>query len=359
MLSKEACLAFFSRITIQRHEELRRHFFSFDEVWQAPPRAFTDIGWSEGLAAEFVSWRATFDAAGTAERLAKEGIRCVLKSDLEYPALLREVFDPPFCLFVRGTLGPLPTPLAVVGTRAYTPYGKQVAEDIVTELVMAGVTIVSGLALGIDGIAHAATVDAGGRTIAVLGAGVDRASVYPAAHTRLAEKIIAQGGAVVSEYPPGSEPTRYSFPRRNRIVAGMSVGVLVVEAGDASGALITASYALDHGREIFAVPQNVTSRTAIGSNRLLQYGAHVVTEAQDILDVLHLERTIHEVTRRELASLSPIEEKILSLLSREGRHIDVIIRESGLTTGEVTGTLSLMELEGKVRNVGGMKYVRK
>jgi DNA processing protein len=248
-------------------------------------------------------------------------------------------------------------PIAVVGTRKFTNYGQQITEEIVSQLAQQGITIISGLALGIDGIAHNATIEAGGKTIAVLGTGINKKHIYPAAHYQLSEKIIASGGALISEYPPGALPSKYSFPRRNRIIAGLSVGTLVIEAPEESGSLITAQYALDNNREVFAIPQNITSINSTGVNNLLKNGAHLITQAEDILEVLNLEKIKEFIDNQEIIPDSPTEAKILEILTKEPIHVDVITKKTQLDSSTVNATLTLMEMKGKVRNLGGMNYI--
>ena len=356
-MRKEILFSHFPKLTFHRSQQLLSAFGSYDTAWSVGGAQLKQAGWDEGLVQEFVSWRDTVDEKKIEASLAAEGIRCVLTTDKEYPELLKQIYDPPLALFVRGELTMRSPALAVVGTRAFSPYGKQVTEELVRDLAGAGLTIVSGLAMGIDGMAHGATLDAQGKTVAVLGTGIDRQHVYPAAHKQLAEKIIASGGAVISEYPPGSLPTAYSFPRRNRIIAGMCLGTLVVEAGESSGALITAQSSLDNGREVFAIPQNITSPTSVGVNNLLKMGAKVITSANDILEALNL-KTLQTTDQAEpVKADSPTEAKILAQMSRLAVHIDELIKRSELPSHVVNGTMTLMEMKGKVKNLGGMMYV--
>lgn len=249
--------------------------------------------------------------------------------------------------------------MAIVGTRKCTPYGRQVTEEFSRGLAEQGMVIVSGLALGIDGVAHEAALVAGGYTVAVLGSAVDKRSVYPAAHQDLSERIIAHGGAVMSEYPPGFLPTQYSFPARNRIIAGLSRGTLITEAPTESGALITASCALDYNREVFAIPHPLTSLAGQGGNDLLKKGAQPVTNFQDILEALQIKHIEQIVTNNAVLPVSDTEGAILKLLSREPRHIDELIKQSGFASGTVMSTLTLLEMKGKIKNVGGMMYITK
>lgn len=356
-MKKEHLLAHFPKITLKRYRELIAAFSDLDKAWTASLSELLKIGWDENYVHEFLLWKEMLNEEKTQKILVQEQIHCVLMEDPEYPPLLKELYDPPFCLFVRGTMTGLSFPLAVVGPRQFSLYGKQVTEEMVTALAPKGITIVSGLALGVDGIAHQAALDVGGKTIAVLGSGNDRQHIFPSGHRHLADKIVAGGGAVITEYPPGMMPTQYTFPRRNRIIAGISLGTLIIEAGEESGALITAQCALDNGREVFAVPQNITSVTAVGVNNLLKVGAHPVTSAEDILDALNLRDVAEYVINSAILPDSPIEAKLLEHLSREPLHVDQLIKRSALDSPTVNSTLTMMEMKGKVRNVGGMQYV--
>lgn len=358
MLQKEVLLAHFPKLTNKRWQEIHSAFSDVDAFWHSYfDEIKNKLHWDDNLIHEFLLWKDELNEEVIEKRLVDTGIHCITQHDPEYPELLKQIYDPPFCLFIRGSLESLDFPLGVVGTRKFTPYGKQVTEELISDLAKQGVTIVSGLALGIDGIAHEATIRANGTTIAVLGGGVDAARLYPAAHKYLAERIINSGGAVISEYPPGTLPTQFSFPRRNRIIAGLSLGTLVIEAGENSGALITAQCSLDSNREVFAVPQNITSPTATGPNNLLKMGAKPVTCAKDILDALNLQNIQQFVETKEVIPDSPTEAAILPHLSREPIHIDDITKRSGLASHVVNGAMTLMEMKGKVRNLGGMMYV--
>ena len=356
-MKKEILLSYFPKITPKRYQNLIAMFKNLDNAWQGGFDDYKKIGWEDDLISEFLKWRGAVDEEKIEKILKQEKIHCLLKDDVDYPPLLKEIYDPPFCLFVRGELKPNEFTLAVVGPRKFTSYGKQITEELTRDLAAQGITIVSGLALGIDSVAHQAALNANGITIAVLGTGINRAHIYPAIHKQLAEKIIANGGAVISEYPPGTLPTRFTFPRRNRIIAGMSLGTLVIEAAESSGALITAQCALDYNREVFAVPQNITSPTALGSNNLIKNGAHPVTTAQDIFDALNLHDVKKFIANREIIPDSPTEAEILKYLSREPTHVDQLVKLSGLDSPAVNSTLVLMEMKGKVRNLGGMMYV--
>ncbi|MCU0521034.1 MAG: DNA-processing protein DprA [Anaerolineae bacterium] len=274
----------------------------------------------------------------------------------DYPPLLAQVADAPPVLYARGTITPGDEwAVAMVGTRRASVYGREVARRLAEELGRNGVTVVSGLARGIDGIAHKTAIEAGGRSLAVLGCGVDQ--VYPPEHRKLAESIMANG-ALVSDYPLGTQPEAQNFPPRNRIISGMSLGTIVVEAGLRSGALITADFALDQGREVFAVPGSILSPGSAGCNRLLRDGAHVLTEVRDVLEVLHLDQVPDKQAARLVLPETPTEAKLFESLTGEPHHLDDLSRQSGIPIEVVSGTLVMMELKGMVRQVGALQYVR-
>ncbi len=274
-----------------------------------------------------------------------------------YPPLLKKTADPPALLYVRGQLLPGEhRMLAMVGTRSPSSYGKLMAERFARELQRRDITIVSGLARGIDTISHRATLAAGGRTIAVLGTGVD--VVYPSENKELAKKI-CDNGALVSEFPMGAGPDAPHFPRRNRIIAGMCLGTLVVEAGLNSGALITTDFALEQGREVFAIPGNINNPKCYGCNRLIQQGAKLVQTIDDILEELQIDLTQYgQEAKKPNVPLSKIEEKIIQFLSHEPVHIDALAQKADMSTAQVLGVLLTLELKNLVRQVAGKNFVR-
>ena len=357
-MKKEILLSYFPKMTTKRVLHLRAVFSSMEDAWKAEFHELKEtLPWDENLIHEFLTWRDGVDEEKVERILEHESIHCITQDDTEYPELLKEIYDPPLCLFVRGVIPKNGFHVAVVGPRKYSMYGKQVCEDLVGELARRGITIVSGLALGIDGIAHSATLNVGGTTIAVLGAGNDRMHVYPREHASLGEQIVKHGGAMITEYPPGTLPNKYTFPRRNRIIAGMSVGTLIIEATEKSGSLITAQCALDTNREVFTIPQNITSPTSVGSNNLLKMGAKPITCASDVLEALNLKDIAQYVETKTVVPDSPTEAKILEHITKEPIHIDDITKRAHLESHIVTGTITLMEMKGKVRNLGGMLYV--
>lgn len=353
-----AALAHFPKMNYNRYQRLAAYFSDFKNLWEAEIGELIAAGLEEDIANEFLIWREQNPIEKIMEKLDKEDISALSLNDPAYPPLLKEITDPPYVLFVRGKLPNHNSPtLGVVGTRKFTPYGKLTCQEIVAPLVSQGVVIVSGLAFGIDAIAHQTTLNNKGITIAVLGGGIDKKTIAPSSHLQLAEQIITSGGAVVSEYPIGFAPTQYSFPARNRIIAGLSLGTLVIEAPETSGALITAKCALDYNREVFAIPHSLNSPTGIGPNNLIKMGAKLITDASDIIESLSLTGLGEIINNKQILPSTPTEAKILDLLSKEPQHIDVIIKTSGLDSPTVNSTLILMEMKGKVRNLGGMNYI--
>ena len=280
----------------------------------------------------------------------------ILKNDPAYPPLLRNIKSPPEYLFILGDLPPEDAPtIAVVGARHCTEYGQRVAYEISSALAAAGVIIVSGLASGIDQVAHAATLEAHGKTVAVLGCGLDQLTTTP--QKRLAKRILEHQGAVVSEFALGTPSFKANFPRRNRIISGLSLGTLVIEATASSGSLITAKFAMDQGRDVFAVPGSIHSETSQGTNGLLKSGAHVVTSANDVLDLLGLSGVA--LSRQPSPPKPETKEEaiLLPLLSKQPIHLDEIIRASGLSSTLVGSCMMMMEIKAKVRHVGGNYYI--
>jgi DNA processing protein len=291
------------------------------------------------------------------------GCQIVTAVDASYPPLLKTIEDPPPVLYVKGDVGDPAVPaVAVVGSRRPSTYGKVVAEQLAHGLAECGITVVSGLARGIDSMAHLKTLESGGRTLAVLGCGLSY--IYPAENRRLAERICHQG-AIVSEFPMTTKPERLNFPLRNRTISGLSLGTLVVEAGERSGALITAQWALDQGRDVFAVPGNVTAPTSRGTNRLIKMGAKLVERVEDILEELpqYAIGVEHQRAPKQeelcLADSTPDERRLLALLDPvEGRHIDWIIEHAHFPTSMVSALLLKLELEGKVTQLPGKLFLK-
>ena len=299
--------------------------------------------------------RASVDLDDFVAKTEKAGIRILTWQDDEYPAHLKEIDQPPPVLYLSGEITPEDSwSVAIVGTRAVTPYGRQVTEELATTLSQHGVTIVSGLARGVDAVAHSAALKAGGRTLAVLGSGVDK--IYPPEHRQMAEKISANG-AVISDYAPGTPPESANFPPRNRIISGLSMAIVVVEAGDTSGALITAEFAAEQGRDVFALPGNIYAPQSKGTNRLLRNGAKTLLSPKDVLEALDLTRNVERREIRKAIPADTTEAALLDTLGPEPIHVDEIRNRTGLPIEKVSSALTMMELKGMVRQVGGMNYV--
>jgi len=315
-----------------RLAQLESYFGSLENAWKAPPGEIKRAG-----------------------QLEHYNVNVVTCNDSGYPSRLKEIYDYPPVLYIRGSL--LPEDewcLAVVGTRRATVYGRQVTQELVADIAQSKITIVSGLAKGIDTIAHQSALDAGGRSLAVFACGLD--IVYPAENASLARRIM-ENGALVSEYPLGTRPRAENFPRRNRILSGLSLGVLITEAGETSGAMITARMALEQNREIFAIPGSILSPASQGTNHLIQEGAKLVREYTDILEELNLTTVARQIEMREILPESDTESLLLKHLSAEPTHIDEVCRSSGLPAATVSGTLAMMELKGLVKQVSTMNYV--
>ncbi|HEV3312676.1 MAG TPA: DNA-processing protein DprA [Chloroflexota bacterium] len=330
---------------------------SAEAAWGASPEALRACGVDEKSLATLLAKRTQIDLNAELERVDRNHVHVLTRDDPAYPAQLRECFNCPAILYVRGNLTPEDSQaLAIVGTRRPTVHGRELAQRITPHLVRSGLTIVSGLALGIDTIAHREALQAGGRTIAVLGSGLD--VLYPSENRNLAGRV-AENGAVISEYAMGTQPDAFNFPARNRIISGLALGTLIVEAGEKSGALLTAGFAVDQNREVFAFPGRISDKQSTGCNRLIKRGhAKLVTGPEDILEELNLEAVPEQLEiDYAAAGANPTERRILGLLSSQPVHVDELGRQTSLATPEVASTLMLLELRGIIRHVGSMHYV--
>jgi len=333
---------------------LKKYFGSLGKAWSATGPELLKAGLDAAAAENIVASRPGINPDKDLALIDKYRITVITYESPDYPALLRETHDHPAVLYVRGRLDAADADsVAVVGTRKATSYGRQVTEDIVTSLAINGITIISGLARGIDTIAHRAALEAHGRTIAVFACGLD--IVYPPENVKLARDILERG-ALISEHPLGTKPKPENFPRRNRILSGLSRGVLVVESGEKGGALITAGFALDQNREVFAVPGSILSGMSRGPNRLIQEGAKLVRNHLDILEELQLPVVSRQIEMKDAFTPGGNESIIIKYISDEPAHIDTICRASGLDTSTVISSLAIMELNGLVRQTGGMTY---
>ena len=280
-----------------------------------------------------------------------EEIKKISIKDRNYPILLRKIKNPPEVLYYKGEILTKENCFAIVGTRMCSPYGKRVTFEISGKLADLGLTIVSGLAPGIDTFSHMTAVEKRKRTIAVLGTGLDEKSIYPRSNLDLAKKILKIGGCLISEYPPGAQGNRFTFPKRNRIISGLSLGVLVVEAKEKSGALITANWARKQKRKIFAVPGSVYSQNSKGTNLLIKKGATLVEKTDDILNELNLPFSLKEP--ESVKEGSEEENLILEALREDSLNIDKIIEKTKMPAAKVAGLLAILEIKGRVKNLGG------
>ncbi len=335
--------------------QLGSYFGDLGVAWKAPAGELRQAGLDSVALRAISQWRGNISPDAEMEKIARAGVQVLTCQDSGYPSRLKEIYDYPPVLYMLGSLTPEDEwSLAVVGTRRVSVYGKQVTEEVVTDLARNKITVVSGLARGVDTVAHKSALAAGGRSVAVFACGLD--VVYPSENANLARHIAGQG-ALLSEYPLGARPRPENFPRRNRILSGLSRGVLVTEAGERSGAVITAHLALEQNREVFAIPGSILSPVSTGTNRLIQEGAKLVRSYTDILEELNLTAVARQMEMQEVLPESDTESLLLKQLSAEPLYIDEVCHRSGLTAATVSSTLAMMELKGMVRQVGTMNFV--
>ena len=337
-----------------RFQQIKTFFGDLAIAWNASAEALKEAGLPSKALNNFLRLRKQIDLDQYTESILKKNISVLTLLDENYPHLLKEIDQSPPVIYVKGSITPADEfAVAIVGTRRVSDYGQQIARDTSIYLAGHGMTVVSGLARGVDGLAHRHALEAGGRTIAVLGSGVD--IIYPPEHRKLAEAI-SENGAVISDYPLGTQPEGINFPPRNRIISGLSLATIVVEAGERSGALITANFAVEQGRDVFAVPGNVLSPASRGTNRLIQNGAYAMVSPQDVLDVLNLSEIESIKTARQVLPADKTEAQILQVMDFEPMHIDEICNEVDLPVEKVSAALTMMELKGLVQHVGAMRY---
>ena len=338
-----------------RLQALLDHFGDLSLAWDSPADALVAAGMSQKIVANFFAVRNEVNLDQFYDRILKHGTLVLTWQDDAYPQRLREIDQPPPVLYLKGTYQVEDAwSVAIVGTRRATAYGQRVAGELASYLAQNGVTVISGLARGIDAAAHLAALKAGGRTIAVLGNGVDQ--VYPPEHRNLSEQIMANG-CLLSDYAPGTPPDSANFPPRNRIISGLSMATVVVEAGETSGALITATFAAEQGRDVFAVPGSIYAVQSKGANRLIQDGAHPLLEMKDVLAVMNLTQVAEQRSARLTLPEDPVEARLYQSLTDEPTHIDEICAQVGLPIDQVSPALAMMELKGFVRQIGGMNYI--
>ena len=338
-----------------RMQALIQHFGDLELAWKAAPIDLARAGLGLKVIERIVQARQNVDLEKLWVKIEAQGIKILTWEDETYPQRLKEIEQPPPVLYIRGDY--LPDDLfavAIVGTRRVTPYGRQITEELAAFLPANGITVISGLARGVDAIAHQTTLKAGGRTIGVLGSGVDK--IYPPEHRGLAEKML-ESGAIISDYAPGTPPEASNFPPRNRIISGLSLAVVVIEAGETSGALITAEFAAEQGREVFAVPGSILAPQSKGTNKLIQNGALPLLSVHDLMQALDLSHVGEKKEARKIIPADATEARLMNVLGEEPLHVDEIRNQTELPIEKVSATLALMELKGMVRQVGGMNYV--
>ncbi len=336
-------------------ERLNQHFGTLSQAWYAPHSQLEEAGIDQRTVQQIVTQRSSIQIEAEIEKLETHGIQALTMRDPSYPARLKEIYDPPPVLYVKGINPALEDwPLAVVGARKATSYGREVTRWLVRDLTGNNVLIISGLARGIDTVAHKSALEAGGKTVAVLASGLD--IIYPPENRILAEQI-CENGALISEYPLGTKPRAEYFPRRNRIMSGLSLGTLVVEAAIKSGALITARMALEHDREVFAVPGSILSQLSNGPNQLIRDGAKAVLGVEDILEEFNLNLTPYQTTFNKSFEENDTESMLMRFLSEGPIHVDELCRNTSLPVATVSSTLTMMELKGMVSQLGSMNYM--
>lgn len=342
----------------QRMRALLNFFGTAEKIWKASANELAKSGIGPALTEKIIMERAAIDPETEWEKLQQENIRLITFDDPSYPRLLKEIPGAPYIIYMRGNLDLNSAPMiSIVGSRKYTQYGAQVASAFACDLAAAGLIVVSGMALGIDAIAHRGALDGGGQTVAVLGDSLDDKNIYPRNNFNLSREIM-ENGALISDYPVETPASiQGNFPARNRIIAGLSLGTLVVEAGEKSGTLITAELALEFNRAVFAVPGSVFSLQSSGTNELIKKGAKVVTSVKDILEELDL-----DAGRKPAAAALKIpenkeEEMLLKILGVDPLHIDKISKLTKLETSVISSTLAMMEIKGWIKNIGGQNYI--
>lgn len=339
-----------------RFKLLLDYFGSAEKAWCASSQELMSVGLGENLVNHLGQFKKEFSPEKYLDEIRRKNIHIITKLDDDYPSRLLEIPDPPFLLYIRGDVSrklDWERAVAIVGTRKVTTYGREVTQKIVSGLVNAGCLIVSGLAYGVDATAHWAAIKSGGKTVGILGCGVD--IIHPVSNTDLYWEIVNGKGVMISEYPVGQYASKGLFPARNRIISGLSRGVVVTEGAEKSGSLITARLALEQGREVFAVPGPITSELSGGTFKLIREGATPVAEASDVLDALNLKcqsSNAETISQNLNPHLSEDEKKIMNILKNESLHMDDLVLKTDVSASRLGSLLTMMELKGFVRNLG-------
>lgn len=338
-----------------RLKRLLDYFDDVEAAWRAPLAQLEQAGLDRRSRDSLLATRDKLDLSALLAKLEQAKVQVLTWADDDYPERLRNIAQSPPMIYLRGRLAPDDDwAVAVVGTRKPSHYGREVAQRISETLAAAGVTVVSGLARGIDALAHKGALAVGGRTLAVLGSGVDR--IYPAEHRQLAQQIM-QAGALISDYPLGTRPEASNFPGRNRLISALGRATVIVEAGAKSGALITAEFAVEQGREVYAVPGSILNKNSVGTNRLIRDGARPLLSAEELLEELNLSQVVAQAGARAILVSDPTERLLLDALSNDPLHVDDLGAQTGLPIAQVSSLLAMLELKGMVREIGGMHYV--
>ena len=338
-----------------RLEKLLHYFGDIRTAWTARSYELEAAGLNKTLQNRMMEIRNRISLEDQLKSIQDMGIQVITWGDSDYPERLRQITQSPYILYIKGNLVPEDIwSVAIVGTRRFSQYGRQITENLAYTLSNNGITIISGLARGVDGIAHQVALNTGGRTIAVFGSGLD--IIYPPEHRDLASKI-SKNGALISDYPLTTPPDGSNFPPRNRIISGLAKAIIIIEAGERSGALITATFAAEQGREVFAVPGKITAPLSKGTNLLIKQGAHPMLDPQDVLDLLNMTLLVDQKVVQKSLPSDPKEALLYQVVGDEPLHVDEICSQVKLPIEEVTSTLALMELKGMVRKIFGMRYV--
>jgi DNA processing protein len=344
--------------TFKKYKLLIQNFKTLERAFYSSAKDLIRAGLKPELVFDFVAKRKKINLDEILEKIKEEKIKILVISDKDYPFLLANIYSPPPILYYKGNINiDWNNSLSVVGSRKFTYYGEKIIKDFIPKLTRAGLSIISGLAIGIDSLAHQAVLDNNGKTIAVLGSGLDYWSIYPRANRKMVEEILQKEGLVLSEFPLGTEPISFNFPQRNRIIAGLSRAVLVAEAGEKSGSLITAKYALEEGREVLSLPGSIYDDNFCGNNNLIKSGAGVVLNVDNILDFFNvLPFSNNRVSERVYQGENDLEREILAFLKNKPLHIDEFSSVLPYNFSEISSSLAVLEIKGIVRDIGGKNY---